>query len=98
VRYFFDVLVPLSRTNIAALFVIEFVFMWSEYLWPLIITTTEEMRVVQIGLKMLIATDQIAPSWNVIMAGTVMAMLPPLAVLLFFRKSFAEGIAMQTQK
>ena len=98
VRYFFDVLVPLSRTNIAALFVIEFVFMWSEYLWPLVITTTEEMRVVQIGLKMLIATDQIAPSWNVIMAGTVMAMLPPLAVLLFFRKSFAEGIAMQTQK
>jgi sn-glycerol 3-phosphate transport system permease protein len=56
------------------------------------------MRVVQIGLKMLIATDQIAPAWNVIMAGTVMAMLPPLVILMFFRKSFAEGIAMQTQK
>jgi sn-glycerol 3-phosphate transport system permease protein len=98
VRYFFDILVPISRTNIAALFVIEFIFMWSQYLWPLIVTNTEEMRVVQIGLKMLIATDQISPSWNVIMAGTIVAMLPPLVVLLAFRKSFAEGIAMQTAK
>ncbi len=98
VRYFLQILVPLSRTNIAALFVIEFIFMWSQYLWPLIVTTTEEMRVIQIGLKMLIATDQIAPAWNVIMAGTVVAMLPPLVVLMLFRKSFAEGIAMQTQK
>lgn len=97
-RYFLQILVPLSRTNIAALFVIEFIFMWSQYLWPLIVTTTEEMRVVQIGLKMLIATDQIAPAWNVIMAGTIVSMLPPLAVLMVFRKSFAEGIAMQTQK
>ncbi|HVC10439.1 MAG TPA: ABC transporter permease subunit [Burkholderiales bacterium] len=97
-RYFLQILVPLSRTNIAALFVIEFIFMWSQYLWPLIVTNTEDMRVVQIGIKMLIATDQIAPAWNVIMAGTIVAMLPPLLVLLAFRKSFAEGIAMQTQK
>lgn len=97
-RYFLDVLVPLSRTNIAALFVIEFIFMWSQYLWPLIVTNTEDMRVVQIGIKMLIATDQISPAWNVIMAGTIVAMLPPLVVLLVFRKSFAEGIAMQSQK
>ncbi|MGA8006495.1 MAG: ABC transporter permease subunit [Burkholderiales bacterium] len=97
-RYFWDVLVPVSRTNIAALFVIEFIFMWSQYLWPLIVTNTEDMRVVQIGIKMLIATDQISPAWNVIMAGTIVAMLPPLAVLIAFRKSFAEGIAMQTAK
>ncbi len=97
-RYFLQILVPLSRTNIAALFVIEFIFMWSQYLWPLIVTNTEDMRVVQIGIKMLIATDQIAPAWNVIMAGTIVAMLPPLLVLMAFRKSFAEGIAMQTQK
>jgi sn-glycerol 3-phosphate transport system permease protein len=97
-RYFLDILVPLSRTNIAALFVIEFIYMWSQYLWPLIVTNTEDMRVVQIGIKMLIATDQISPAWNVIMAGTIIAMLPPLIVLLAFRKSFAEGIAMQTQK
>jgi sn-glycerol 3-phosphate transport system permease protein len=97
-RYFWDVLVPISRTNIAALFVIEFIFMWSQYLWPLIITNTADMRVVQIGLKMLIATDQISPAWNVIMAGTIVSMLPPLVVLIAFRKSFAEGIAMQTAK
>lgn len=97
-RYFLQILVPLSRTNIAALFVIEFIFMWSQYLWPLIVTTTADMRMIQIGVKMLIATDQIAPAWNVIMAGTIVAMLPPLVVLMLFRKSFAEGIAMQTQK
>jgi len=97
-RYFLDILVPLSRTNIAALFVIEFIFMWSQYLWPLIVTNTADMRVVQIGLKMLIATDAISPAWNVIMAGTIVAMLPPLVVLVAFRKSFTEGIAMQTAK
>ena len=97
-RYFIQILIPLSRTNIAALFVIEFIFMWNQYLWPLIVTTTADMRMMQIGIKMLIATDQIAPAWNVIMAGTMVAMLPPLAVLMLFRRSFAEGIAMQTQK
>jgi len=97
-RYFLQILVPVSKTNIAALFVIEFIFMWSQYLWPLIVITTGEMRVVQIGVKMLLASEQIAPEWNVIMAGTVMAMLPPLMILILFRKSFTQGIAMQSQK
>jgi len=97
-RYFLQILVPISKTNIAALFVIEFIFMWSQYLWPLIVTTTGEMRVVQIGIKMLLASEQIAPEWNVIMAGTVITMLPPLIVLLLLRKSFVQGIAMQTSK
>ena len=97
-RYFLQILVPISKTNIAALFVIEFIFMWSQYLWPLIVTTTGEMRVIQIGIKMLLASEQIAPEWNVIMAGTVIAMLPPLIVLLVLRKSFVQGIAMQTTK
>lgn len=97
-RYFLQILVPISRTNIAALFVIEFIFMWSQYLWPLIVTNSREMRVVQIGLKMLLASEQQAPEWNVIMAGTVIAMLPPLLVLILFRRSFAQGIAMQTEK
>lgn len=96
-RYFLQILVPLSKTNIAALFVIEFIFMWSQYLWPLIVITTGEMRVVQIGVKMLLATV-IVPEWNIIMAGAVIAMLPPLAVLILFRKSFTQGIAMQSQK
>jgi len=97
-RYFLQILVPISKTNIAALFVIEFIFMWSQYLWPLIVTTTGEMRVIQIGIKMLLSSEQIAPEWNVIMAATVIAMLPPLIVLLVLRKSFVQGIAMQTTK
>ncbi len=97
-RYFFQILVPLSKPNIAALFVIEFIFMWSQYMWPLISTTTKNMRVVQIGIKMLRASEQQAPQWNVIMAGAIIAMLPPLVVLILFRKSFAEGIAMQSEK
>ena len=97
-RYFWQILIPISKTNIAALFVIEFIFMWSQYLWPLIVTTTSEMRVMQIGIKMLLASEQIAPEWNIIMAATVIAMLPPLIVLLVLRKSFVEGIAMQTAK
>jgi len=72
--------------------------MWSQYLWPLIVTTTSEMRVIQIGIKMLLASEQIAPEWNIIMVATVIAMLPPLIVLLVLRKSFVEGIAMQTAK
>lgn len=98
IRFLTRILVPLSRTNIAALFVIEFIFMWSQYLWPLIATNTREMRVVQIGLKMLLASEQIAPEWNVIMAGAIIAMLPPFLVLLILRKSFIKGIAMQTEK
>jgi len=97
-RYFWQILIPISKTNIAALFVIEFIFMWSQYLWPLIVTTTSEMRVIQIGIKMLLASEQIAPEWNIIMAATVIAMLPPLVVLLVLRKSFVQGIAMQTTK
>jgi len=97
-RYFLQILVPISKTNIAALFVIEFIFMWSQYLWPLIVITSKDMRVIQIGLKMLLASEQIAPEWNIIMSGTVFAMLPPLIVLILFRKSFAYGIAMQSQQ
>ncbi|NOY09356.1 MAG: ABC transporter permease subunit [Spirochaetes bacterium] len=97
-RYFFQVIVPISRTNISALFVIEFIFMWSQYLWPLVVINSANMRVIQIGLKMLLASEQIAPEWNIIMAGTIIAMLFPLLVLIIFRKSFSQGIAMQTDK
>lgn len=97
-RYLISVLVPLSRTNIAALFVIEFVYMWNEYLWPLIVTTNPSFRVAQIGLKMLITTERTVAEWNVIMAGTVLVMLPPLVVLLIMRRQFAQGIAMQSTK
>jgi sn-glycerol 3-phosphate transport system permease protein len=97
-QYLWHVLLPLSWTNIAALLVIEFVYMWNEYLWPNIATTAADMRVAQIGLRMLYTSERGAAEWNIIMAGLLIIMLPPLVVLILFRKQFAEGIAMQTTK
>lgn len=97
-RYLWHILVPLSLTNIAALFVIEFIYMWNQYLWPLIATTAAEMRVAQIGLRMLYTTERAAAEWNIVMAGTILIMLPPLVILILLRKQFASGIAMQSTK
>ncbi len=97
-KYFWHILIPLSKTNIAALFVIEFVYMWNQYLWPLVVTTATEMRVAQIGLRMLYTTERAAAEWNVVMAGTFLIMIPPLIVLILMRKQFAHGIAMQSTK
>jgi sn-glycerol 3-phosphate transport system permease protein len=97
-QYLRYILIPLSKTNIAALFVIEFVYIWNEYLWPLVVTTQADMRVAQIGLRMLYTTERAAAEWNIVMAGTFMIMLPPLVVLILLRKQFAHGIAMQSTK
>ena len=97
-QYLRNILIPLSWTNIAALLVIEFVYMWNEYLWPNIVTTASDMRVAQMGLRMLYTSERGAAEWNIIMAGTLVIMLPPLIVLILFRKQFAQGIAMQTTK
>jgi sn-glycerol 3-phosphate transport system permease protein len=97
-QYLWRILIPLSWTNIAALLVIEFVYMWNEYLWPNIATTAADMQVAQIGLRMLYTSERGAAEWNIIMAGTLIIMLPPLIVLILFRKQFAQGIAMQTTK
>ena len=85
-------------TNVAALLVIEFVYMWNEYLWPNIATTAADMRVAQIGLRMLYTSERGAAEWHIIMAGLLIIMLPPLIVLIIFRRQFAQGIAMQTTK
>lgn len=97
-QYLRQILLPLSWTNVAALLVIEFVYMWNEYLWPNIATTAADMRVAQIGLRMLYTSERGAAEWNIIMAGLLIIMLPPLIVLILFRKQFAQGIAMQTTK
>ena len=74
-RFLVNVLIPLSKTNIGALFLIEFTYMWNVYLWPMIITNSNNMRVVQIGIKMLLASEAQAADWNIITAGTILAML-----------------------
>jgi sn-glycerol 3-phosphate transport system permease protein len=97
-KFLWRILFPLSRTNIMALFMIEFIYSWNQYLWPLIITNSKEMRVVQIGIKMLLAGEEQAAEWNVIMAGTIIAMIPPLIILFLLQSSFVKGFAMREEK
>lgn len=96
-QFLVRILVPLSWTNMLALFMVEFVYMWNQYLWPLIVTTSEEMRVAQIGIKMLVATDAQA-EWNVIMAGVMVIMLPPLLILLALQTHFLRSVTFAQEK
>jgi len=92
-RFLWSILLPLSWANIAALFVVLFIYGWNEYFWPLLITNTEEMRTVVIGLESLIPRSGTElPTWNYIMAGAVMALIPPVAVILFMQRWFVRGL------
>ena len=91
-RFFFDVVVPLSRPNIAALFVILFIYGWNQYLWPLLITTDEEMYTTVIGIKRMISGGDAATDWNLVMATAMLAMLPPALVVLLMQKWFVKGL------
>jgi len=96
-RFLWSIVMPLSRTNIAALFLVEFIYMWNQYLWPLIIANSDATRVVQIGLKQLVATDA-AVDWHYVMAGTVISTLPPLIVLVLLQRSLLEGMSLYEEK
>ena len=91
-RFFKDVLVPLSRTSIAALFVIQFIYGWNQYLWPLLVTTSEDMYPVVIGIKRMIAGGDTGNEWNVVMATALLAMLPPALVVVFMQRWFVKGL------
>src|SRR5216110_2695698 len=91
-RFFWDVVVPLSRTNIAALFVILFIFGWNQYLWPLLVTTDESMYTTVIGTKRMIAGGEAATEWNLVMATAMLAMLPPALLVLLTQKWFVKGL------
>ena len=91
-RFFFDVVVPLSRPNIAALFVILFIYGWNQYLWPLLVTTQEDMYTTVIGIKRMIAGGEQATEWNLVMATAILAMLPPALVVLLMQKWFVKGL------
>ena len=90
-RFFWDVLLPLSKTSIAALFVIQFIYGWNQYLWPLLVTTNENMYPVVLGIKRLIAGDAYT-EWNVVMATAILAMLPPALVVILMQKWFVKGL------
>ncbi|MCG3188161.1 MAG: hypothetical protein LKCHEGNO_00054 [Burkholderiaceae bacterium] len=91
-RFFKDVLVPLSATSIAALFVIQFIYGWNQYLWPLLVTTSEDMYPVVIGIKRMIAGGDAANEWNVVMATALLAMIPPALVVVLMQKWFVKGL------
>lgn len=91
-RFFKDVLVPLSKTSIAALFVIQFIYGWNQYLWPLLVTTSEDMYPVVIGIKRMIAGGDGGNEWNVIMATALLAMLPPALVVVLMQRWFVKGL------
>jgi sn-glycerol 3-phosphate transport system permease protein len=91
-RFFKDVLVPLSATSIAALFVIQFIYGWNQYLWPLLVTTEESMYPVVIGIKRMISGGDMAQQWNLIMATAILAMVPPALVVVLMQKWFVKGL------
>ena len=88
---------PLSATNIAALFLIEFIYMWNQYLWPLIVANSDATRMVQIGLRQLVATDA-AVEWHYVMSGVVLAAIPPLVLLILLQRNLIRGVALYEDK
>lgn len=90
--FFWKILVPLSKTNIAALVVIEFVYGWNQYLWPLLITTDQNMTTAVIGLKNLLPSPEDPPDWHIAMAGALIVMLPPVLVVLSMQRWFVKGL------
>jgi sn-glycerol 3-phosphate transport system permease protein len=96
-KFFRDILLPLSRTNIAALCVILFIYGWMQYLWPLLVTTDPNFYTLMMGVKRMAAVQDADPQWNIIMAAVVMAMLPPILIVLFMQRLFVKGLV-ETEK
>jgi len=96
-RFFWDVVLPLSKTSMAALFVILFILGWNEYLWPLLITSQESMYTVVIGIKRMIAGGDATTEWNLVMATAMLALLPPALVVILMQKWFVKGLV-ETEK
>lgn len=91
-RFFWSILLPLSRTNIAALFVIMFIFGWNQYLWPLLITTSRHMETIVVGIVKMIGTGEAQTDWHLIMATAVLALLPPVLVIILMQRWFVKGL------
>ena len=91
-RFFFDILLPLSSTSIAALFVIQFIYGWNQYLWPLLITNDESMYTAVIGIKRMIVGGDALTEWNLVMATAMLALLPPALVVVLMQKWFVKGL------
>jgi len=91
-RFFIDIVLPMSRTNIAALFVILFIYGWNQYLWPLLITTDPEMNTIVMGIKQMFPSGDDVAEWPVIMATSILAMIPPIIIVVSMQKLFIRGL------
>lgn len=91
-RFFRDVVLPLSKTNIAALFVITFIYGWNQYLWPILITNQQSLTTAVVGIKTMIASGDTATEWHLVMAALLLTMLPPLVVVLTMQRWFVRGL------
>jgi len=91
-RFFWDIVLPMSRTNIAALFVILFIYGWNQYLWPLLITTKPEMNTIVMGIKQMFPSGDDLADWPVIMATSILAMIPPIFIVVSMQKLFIRGL------
>ena len=96
-RFFKDILMPLSRTNIAALFVILFIYGWTQYLWPLLMTNRNDMTTIVIGLKKMISFADADTQWHLVMVTAMLAIIPPILVVLFMQRWFVRGL-IETEK
>jgi sn-glycerol 3-phosphate transport system permease protein len=96
-RFFFDILLPLSRTNIAALFVILFIYGWNQYLWPLLVTTDESMTTIVVGMQQMLYVQDNIPEWHLTMATAILAMILPLTVVILMQRQFVKGLV-ETEK
>ncbi|HXF82893.1 MAG TPA: sn-glycerol-3-phosphate ABC transporter permease UgpE [bacterium] len=96
-RFFWSILLPISTTAIASLFVILFIYGWNQYLWPLLITTSQGMETVVIGITKMIGTGEALVDWPLIMATALLAMLPPVAVIVLMQRWFVRGLT-ETEK
>jgi sn-glycerol 3-phosphate transport system permease protein len=91
-RFFIDTVIPLSSTNIAALFVILFIYGWNQYLWPLLVTNTPSMTTIVIGMRQMIGNGDTQTEWQIVMATALLAMLPPVAVVVLMQRWFVKGL------
>jgi sn-glycerol 3-phosphate transport system permease protein len=96
-RFFVDILLPMSRTSIAALFVIQFIYGWNQYLWPLLITTKTSFYTVVMTVSRQASVVDTVPDWNLLMAMAMLAMLPPVLVVVFMQRQFVRGLV-ETEK
>ncbi len=96
-KFFKDILLPLSRTNIAALFVILFIYGWNQYLWPLLVTTNEKYYTIVMVIQRMVAVPDGEPLWHLIMATATLAMLPPVIVVIVMQRLFVKGLT-ETEK